>query len=183
MLVRSTALDWVLREFGSEEKILRFVNRRGIDVRQALLDVAVPVAYLRLHSLRAALDLRFDGLQFSQFVDRQTLVIDSLALVQTVKNHSQRHDLRSADLLQSIGDLQDAEHNVWQLCNGHDLVGVLSFALRSTIGTQRAQTVAIEELNRALRLAYAETDFVITEQYRMIREWEQRTNFQVLRSL
>src|SRR6267142_3183576 len=88
MLVRSPALDRVLREFGSEGKIQRFVAQAGAEIRHVLLTAATPLGYLRWHSLRSDLRLRFDGLLFPRFVDMARLTVDRAQLITTVKNHS-----------------------------------------------------------------------------------------------
>jgi hypothetical protein len=174
MLVRSPALDRVLREFGREGKIQRFVSQAGREIRHVLLAAATPLGYLRWHSLRSDLRLRFDGLLFSRFVDMATLTADRTTLIATVKNHSQRQELNSHALGLAIRGIEDPTHDPWQLCNGHDLVEVLSIGLRRAIGSQSAAAVRVEEIERALRLAYEAVDFAACALYRTIREWEQR---------
>jgi hypothetical protein len=181
MLICSPALDRVLREFGSEDKIQRLVTSAGRDIRHILLAAASPLGYLRWHSLRSNLRLRFEGLSFGRFIDMTTLTADRSTLIATVKNHSQRQELQSDDLELAIRELENPNHDRWQLCNGHDLVGVLSIGLRRAFGSQSAGAVGIEELERALRLSYEAVDFAASDLCRTIREWEQRnTRFQVL---
>jgi Protein of unknown function (DUF4435) len=181
MLVRSPAFDRVLREFGSEDKIQRFVSQARKDIRHVLLTAATPLGYLRWHSLRSDLRLRFDGLLFPQFVERVTLTADRAKLITTVKNHSQRQDLDNYALELAIRRLEDQTHNPWQLCNGHDLVEVFSIGLRRAIGSQSGSAVRVEEIERALRLAYEAVDFAASALYRAIREWEQRNHpFRIL---
>jgi Protein of unknown function (DUF4435) len=173
MLIRSPALDHLLREFGSEQKIEAFRLRTKRDIRFTLLRAATPLAYLRWYSLKLNLALRFEDLQLSQFIDRDTLDVDFPRMITAVKNHSQRQDLDSENLEEGVLALQDANHDVWQLCNGQDLLGVLSIGLRSALGSRRAVTVGIEELMRSLRLAFSEADFVASTQYHHIRAWEE----------
>jgi hypothetical protein len=171
----------VLREFGSEAKIQRFVTKAQRDIRQVLLTTAFLIGYLRWHSLRADLRLRFDGLAFSRFVDMTTLTADRSKLITAVKNHSQRLELDNNELELAISGLEDSKHDPWQLCNGHDLVGVLSIGLRRAIGSQSAAAVGVEDMERALRLAYEAADFAASPLYRAIRDWEQRIrSFHVL---
>jgi hypothetical protein len=56
-LLCSSALDVVLGEYGSADKI----NRFG-DARKAILEAAYPMGCMRLYSERAGLNLRFEGL-------------------------------------------------------------------------------------------------------------------------
>jgi Protein of unknown function (DUF4435) len=181
MLVRSPALDRVLREFGSEDKIQKLVTSAGSDIRHILSAAASPLGYLRWHSLRSNLRLRFEDLSFVRFINMTTLTADRPRLIATVKNHSQRQELQNDDLEFAIRELENSNHDRWQLCNGHDLVGVLSVGLRRALGSQSAGAVGIEELERALRLAYEAVDFAASDLCSAIWEWEQRnTRFQVL---
>lgn len=181
LLIRSPALDRVLREFGSDKKIANFVTKGGMDIRHVLLTAASRIGCLRWHSLRVNLRLRFDGLQFSRFVDEGTLSVDTMRLIAAVKNLSQRPSLDNNELASVIGGIEAAKHDPWQLCNGHDLVSVLSIALRKTIGSQSATAVAVEMLERALRLAFEAVDFAATELHAAIHQWEQaNTPFRVL---
>ncbi len=182
MLVRSPAFDKVLREFGSEDKIGKLITRTGTDIRSVLLAAASPLGYLRWYSQRSALQLRFEELQFAGFIDTRTLTVNRSALITTVKNNSQRHDLDADELGLAIRKMEDLKPDPWHLCNGHDLVSVVSFGLRRAIGSRASRVVATEELERALRLAYEAVDFVASEIFQAIQEWEKRNSpFRVLR--
>jgi Protein of unknown function (DUF4435) len=62
MLIKSPALEKVLRELGSEEKITNF----GKDVRKTLIDIGKTIGYLRWVSLKHSLSLKFEDLTFSK---------------------------------------------------------------------------------------------------------------------
>jgi len=179
MLVLSPALDKVLTEFGSEVKVQRFSE--GTDVRSALMDLAMPVGFLRWLSERDGLSLRFEGLGFNQFLDRATLQMDMRRLIVAVKNHSQRHDLRDDDLLAGIEALARLSTNVAHVCCGHDVVEVLSIGLRRVLGTAGGTEVQAATVERALRLAYERAYFGTTPLHQRIRHWENRNpGFRVL---
>jgi len=151
MLLNSPALDKVIAEFGSEDKIANF----GRDIRTVLLADGIWIGYLRWVSLIDGLNLTFDGIKFSSFIDEKTLRIDQLKFIQEVKNKSQLHTLRSEDLQQRLTRQKRSEHNPWQICCGHDLVEILSLALRKAIGTAKPSDVEPNSLECNLRLAYA----------------------------
>ena len=96
LLIKSRALERVLVELGSSEKI---ANRHPLD---ELIDAAVPIGCLRLHSRRSELTLKFDGMRYARFVDRDSLQTDVRELVREVKNRSQRSDLAYNDTVQEI---------------------------------------------------------------------------------
>ncbi|WP_265274377.1 DUF4435 domain-containing protein [Nostoc sp. KVJ3] len=69
MLINSPAFNKVLAEFGSEKKIAQFTQ----DVRLVLIKNAMSVGYLLWISKCDGLNLTFEGITFSKFINEQTL--------------------------------------------------------------------------------------------------------------
>lgn len=168
MLLNSPALDQVIAEFGSDEKVAGF----GKDIRAVLLEGGTPIGYLRWASQLDGLNLTFNGIGFGKFINEQTLEIDQLKLITEVKNKSQALTLDSKILQQRLLEQQSGGHDHWQVCCGHDLVEILSFGLRKTIGSAKAADVEPSALERSLRLAYEAAYFWKTQIYLSIRSWE-----------
>jgi Protein of unknown function (DUF4435) len=167
MLLNTPALDKVVAEFGSAEKVAGF----GKDIRTVLLEAGMQIGYLRWFSQVDKLNLTFSSIKFSKFIDEQTLKIDLTKLVEEVKNKSQKPNLQSSDLQQRIIK-QSSIHDPWQVCCGHDLVEILSLGLRKAIGSNNPSDVEPSCLERSLRLAYEATYFCKTQLYLSIRSWE-----------
>lgn len=168
MLLNSSALEKVIAEFGSEEKISKFSR----DIRIALVEAGISIGYLRWISQTDELNLTFNGIKFSKFIDDKNLQIDELKLIQEVKNQSKAFGLKSEDLQQRLTNQKSDSYDPWQVCCGHDLVEILSLGLRKAIGTAKASDVEPNSLERSLRLAYEETYFYQTQIYLSIRSWE-----------
>ncbi len=168
MLLDSPALDKVITEFGSQEKIAKF-NR---DVRTALLEAGMWVGYLLWVSQCDGLNLTFDGIKFSNFVDDRTLQIDELKLIREVKNKSQALSLKDEELQQRLTNKRSNSHDRWQVCCGHHLVEILSLGLRKAIGSNKAADVEPHSLEQNLRLAYEEVYFQKTRLYLDMITWE-----------
>lgn len=180
MLVRSDALDKVLVELGSDEKIATL----GVPVRDLLIEAARPIGALRLHSMRTGLNLTFDGLRINQCIDSNTMRPNTDAIVQSVKNKSMRPDIANEGLVRAVDDVLSAGFDDWQLCCGTDLVGVLSVGLRRAIGTNQASAVRAEELRRMLRLGISDAAFADSGMAIGLREWETRNgDFRILRQV
>jgi hypothetical protein len=174
MLIDSSALDKVIAEFGSEEKIAKL----QLDGRTSLVEAGRSIGYLRWISQCDGLNLTFSDLRFSKFIDDKTLQMNELDLIQEVKNKSQAFSLKTEYLQQRIADEKNKGFNPWQVCCGHDLVEILAFGLRRTIGTMN---VDVDSLERSLRLAYEEVYFRKTQLWINIRQWESNHQpFQVL---
>lgn len=182
LILQSPAFEKVLAEFGSENKLAAFSSSQSDDIRSTLLKVGSHLGYLRWHSLRQKLNLKFESLTFSKFVDSSTLAIDAAKLVKTVKDHSSAHHLNETEIQEQVRQLQDNNHDLWLVCCGHDLVEILSIGLRKTLGSNDAKQVEPEILGRALRLAYEFAHFCVTKVYAAVQGWEQLNQpFQVFR--
>jgi hypothetical protein len=168
MIIKSPAFDKVVAEFGSEEKISQFDR----DIRQAILESGIVVGNLLWISRRDELNLTFEGISFTKFIDEQTLQANELSLIRHVKNKSQAHALKDEDLQQRLEHEQKKQHDPWQVCCGHHLVEILSVGLRKTIGTNQGKEVEPSSLERSLRLAYESIYFPATQLYAEICAWE-----------
>lgn len=168
MLINSPALDKVIAEFGSEEKITRF----GQDIRAVILENGVIIGYLRWISKIDGLNLTFNGITFSSFINEKIMKIDQSKFIQEVINKSQAHSLNNKDLQQRINSQKDENHDPCQVNCGHDLVEILSLGFRRAIGSYQPSDIKPDILERSLRLAYEEVYFCETELYLSIRSWE-----------
>ena len=177
MIIRSNALDIVLHEFASAEKLSRFQDRHGFSVREWLLETARPLGYLRWNSLRRGLNLWFRGLRFSNFVDPRTLKLHPAKLLTEVRNRSMNWAISDQELTQH-GWPQNHNDDPWQLCCGHDMVDLLTLALKRAIGSE--QNLATEQVASSLRLAFNHQDFAQTELRAAIQQWKTKTGFTVL---
>ncbi|WP_044205588.1 DUF4435 domain-containing protein [Coleofasciculus chthonoplastes] len=168
MLIKSLALDKLLSERGSEYKI----NKFGQDIRLTLLERGTRIGYLRWVSWKANISLKFEGLSFSKFIDKSTLVIDTGQLIKTVKDNSRKSGLKEQDIQKSIETLEKTAPDSWQLCCGHDIICILSIGLSKVWGSWNTNEVKPDTLERELRLAYEDSYFHSTQLYQLIQQWE-----------
>jgi 5S rRNA maturation endonuclease (ribonuclease M5) len=168
MLIKSAAFDKLLKERGSEEKIKAFTE----DIRETLLKLGQEIGKLRLLSLRNKLDLKFEGLKFGKFIDKEKLSINIDELISSIKNHSQKLSLDEQQIKQDLSVISDENHDPWQLCCGHDFISILAIALWKVLGTWNANDVKKEDLERELRLAYELSYFYQTQIYQLMVNWQ-----------
>ncbi|HYW20974.1 MAG TPA: DUF4435 domain-containing protein [Nodularia sp. (in: cyanobacteria)] len=179
MLIQSAALEKVVSEFGSEEKIAQ-LNR---DIREVLISVGVLLGYLRWISQSDGLNLTFEGITFSKFIDEKNWQLNEIKMIQEIKNKSRTFNLKDGDIQQRLNSKKSNNHDPWQVCCGHDLVEILSLGLRKAIGTNNAAEVEPNRLERNLRLAYEAVYFCQTQLYSEIRLWETKNQpFKVLQN-
>lgn len=180
MLVESPALDVVLTELGSQEKITAFVETHG-DLRSVLTTGARELGVLLLAALpnnkesnALFLGLCFTDLSFREFVDKTSLAVNRTALVRCVKNRSQRQDLDEELALQALSTHHAnlESEDCWQLCRGHDLVAILHCGLCTILGSQHRCQLTKERLESDLRIAYTVDSFRQTKLYMQLVAWE-----------
>ena len=172
LLIRSPALDGVLAELGSKKKIEAF----GKDVREVLVATAVWIGCLRLHSHRTSLNLKLQGLKYAKCIDTKSLEIDIHALVQEVKNRSQRPDLPCQDIVEELRSTHRSLVNPWLICYGKDMVEILALVLRKTLGSNKTKDVESVVIRRYLRLAFHRSDLEESELGRDLHSWAARNS-------
>ncbi len=160
MMINSPALEKVIVELGSMDKISKFEETYKKDIRSLLVECTMPIGYLRWVSLRENLFLKFEGLRFERFIDKEKLTIDTIDLIRIVQSRtsdnrgSYKPPLKDDELHAKIQQLSSDSHDPWHVCCGHDVVTVLSFGLRKAIGSNNSKGVESDQIEMCLRLAY-----------------------------
>ena len=172
MMVTSRAFPKLLGEFATADRVAALEIRTGCDLATLLAKRAGTIGYLRWFSLRQNLGLVFEGMSFGRFVRPDDLATDFVELFREVKNRSQKPQMGEAFLRSGIDSLRDASHDPWQVACGHDILAILSYALRFVIAAHDHVRVSQDSLERALRLAYESEHFRQTRLYAAIRNWE-----------
>ncbi|MYH15300.1 MAG: DUF4435 domain-containing protein [Gammaproteobacteria bacterium] len=178
MLIQSTALDNVLLEFGSSGKLAKLQD----DVRDLLIQAAIPIGCFRSLSLDMGLSLTFEGIRYPKFINLQSLELDRHALVHEVKRRSQQANSECGPVLAAIMSAEAGVISAWSICCGDDIVSILGLGLRKLFGSKRAGEVSYDTLVRSLRLAYSESEFRGTRICQTLLDWANRNQkFVVLR--
>jgi Protein of unknown function (DUF4435) len=183
MILQSPALDRILEVYASEDKLKGF----GRDVRATLLEAGMSIGYFLWVSISEDLNLIFDNIDFSKFIDKETLAIDENKMIKVITDKSQQPGLNNAATQQKITAKRNSKHDPWQVCRGHDLVEILSIGLRKAIGSNKAIDVEAcsderkNTLENQLILAYGAAYFFKTQLYQEILAWESNNYpFQIL---
>jgi hypothetical protein len=170
MILRSQATDRVIREYGSDDRVAAFASDITT-ISQILAENCVPLGCFRLISKRDGHGLYFDKISFDDFVIAKSLKIDIPAMVKAVVNRSHRHKLEKP-LLEQVRQEIGVGHDPWQVSCGHDIVEMLSLALRKNFSAHDVRDVSREVLERSLRIAFNVADLKASTLYRDISEWE-----------
>lgn len=173
MILKSPALEKVINEFGSPDKLTGTKNEIGNIIRRKMLKCSKPIGHLRWVSLKKNLELKFEGLTFSRFIDKDELTIDIRDLIRTVKDNSQKHKIDENEIKREIDEIQGKKINPWLICCGHDMVWVLSIGLTKLWGSKNTREVNPDILEKDLRLGYDFRFFRKTKLYESICKWEE----------
>ena len=174
MIIRTKAFGAVLRELSSSTKVQHFATGTGHGVRHELMQRALILGHFRHLSLTDDLRLRFEGLRFERFIDRNTLDVDVKTLVVNVLalTCDPVHKTKSlhSQLLEKV---RAAEEDPYQICCGHDFLAILGIALRRALGSKSREAACPEGLAGCLRLAYDSEDFRSTDLYASAESWSE----------
>ena len=165
MMLRSSALERILAEYGSEDKIAALSQ----EVRTLLLKAGILMGHLRWISQQDGLNLTFEGIKFSKFLDEKSLILDEIKLIKTVQDKSQDWSLE----FDRFAKQRCLDCDPWQVCCGHDLVEILAIGLQRVFGTVKKEP---EDLEKALRLTHRPQDFLETQLWQNLKEWEIQKN-------
>ena len=172
MMLKSQSFYDILHEYADEDRLAAFEDKYG-DVRQAILEGAYPVGLLMYVSDKSALGLSFKDLDFETFIDRKSLKCDWRKMVDEVlrRSHSPRHVSPKA-IIQLMAS--EPEHDVWEVCRGHDLMDVMAIGLKYSFGGNNSRNMTDSQLSGGFRLAYDRDDLESTELYENTSDWCKR---------
>ena len=183
MMLKSSAFGYFLDQHRSKEKMEGLLRKAGKeDIREILLETALPIGYSLWLSLRENLGCDFDKLSFDNFINKNTLRLKRTdffnAFTGSIQNNNRytkkirQPMLSEEEFFSRVEQLSDSAHDPWHVCRGHDLIQILSLGLHKAIGTRQSPTVTPEELETKLRLAFAYSHFRETQHYLDIRKWQ-----------
>ena len=167
LLCRSPALERVLAEYGDADKIARFEQGHGMDVRTALLDRGLAFGRLRWAARRFEPSLGLGNIKPRRFVDERTWLVDDEQLLHMASSSAQV----DAQVLQR--EVTQLPHtDPWHIVQGHDLIEILRIGLRGVLGSLQAST-GVGAIARLLRQAMDMQDLQSTGLWEDMRRWEQ----------
>lgn len=181
MIFQSSALEHILWEYGDQEKIRDFEKKQGMDVREALIAACYPIGLLMYISLKNNCELNFRNMDYQDFIEPSTLILDIDRFVTHVYSHSRFGKEKKKTLLRSLRQELNKGHDPWQVCRGHDMVDVLIMGFQHSFGSYNSRSLNHGALQGSLRLAYHREHFQKTRLYRGLDRWGQDRSLNVWR--
>jgi hypothetical protein len=190
MIIQSPAFEQVIESYYVRDKYKKFLKKRQDHLRNIILQVAKPIALLKWVNQIDNYGLLFKpqketdkSLKYTEFIDKNHLTFkNDEELIKTVKNYT-INKIRPHKLTVSIPEIlnkirekeNEGQHDLWQLCNGHDLTNIIAIALLKVIGSHNARAVGYTEIERSLILAYDSSYFKATNLFIAIINWEKQS--------
>jgi hypothetical protein len=163
LLCCSAAFDSLLAEFGDPEKISRFVEKEGVDIRSALLDRALIFGHVRWAALRSGIAIPERAISVSRFVDSNTWTVDGDQLIGVVASDNEYELRKSIERLPNVFP--------WRTVRGHDVLAILRIGFRNVLGNLKS-SVGVRDIARVLRSGIDAAELQATELWMDIRKWE-----------
>lgn len=165
-------LEKLVRQHVDPEKLRRSEQAWGETLRARLFAHAIGMGRLRWFKQRERLDALVFRKGDRRFEGYKDCAGDDWApslrrVVNAVIRFSQAQPLMSRDLPAEIAALPEAAAD--QVCNGHDLLGLLHAWLRHEV---KAIEISVDELGERLLLACERTWLEQTRMWRAILDWE-----------
>jgi hypothetical protein len=177
LLLRSRAFEKVLAEHGDSQKIKKFKQGENKELREALLKRCEIFGQLRWLSCKYDWKFSFDRLPPNNFVnkdwevDKIKLLDNTIQLLENTLTKGQ---------LQNLIDSLPQDIDLWQVCQGHDLLYVFAIAFQKVLGRKAVGSDSIASL---LRQSIEFTEFLVTELATKVKNWEcDNQPYQILRA-
>jgi hypothetical protein len=184
----SPALEKVCRElFPSSE--VKSLSENLPSIRQRIINVAANMALIRLVNHKYNLRICFyadnensEVINWEPAVNIQKFTVDFNRLLCIVcrGDYSQMNSIRPY-ANQCNQECLDKKYNLYQLCNGHDVIFVTVLFLRCNGKRKECGSLSTKGLEKMLRLAYDADYFRETNLYKNLLTWQNTLGMKILK--
>jgi hypothetical protein len=184
MIFKSDAFETVLLHYADPEKLkaLRAQNNND-EIRDIFLNLAKPLGYLKWANKQGNLCFVFkplapegNPLNISDFIAPNSLIFSGYEkMISSVINYSRNKIETKTTKEQAIKwtkNIIDNMHDLYQLCNGHDVINIVCISLRRKLSNLNSNALKPEQLEKELIFAYDTRYFEQTALYQQIKKWE-----------
>lgn len=179
MTIKSDVWDLVINQYKDKDKLDSFEKSKG-NIKDFLLKLSKEVANVRFLNHIEKLDLIFktvdkkgnyNFINYSDFIDKNTLAFDKKVMLQTIENKSQKLNFFSnnPNHTNKLVEITNENHDLYDFCNGHDFMNILALSFEKAIGNKK---ISGKELENFFCGSYRSSDFQKTQLYLSLTNWE-----------
>lgn len=169
MLFYSNSFQKFLVVCANEDKL-----KACSDPRKPILNAASYLGALRVISLVNQYSPCFEGFECKDFVSRNSLTVDCKQLVGRVTQRTRSKGVQVTATNEEL-ELQIQtfiqEHDIYLLCNGHDVLDILGIALSKLYASSSANQYTAEVLFNYLLMGYSAEEFQESQLYKKLISW------------
>lgn len=171
MLFNSVSLEKFLAIYADQNKL-----NAGEKPRNRILNAASCLGALRVVSLVNRYNLRFDGFECKDFIDRNTLLPDSKKLIKKITQRTISNGT-SVSVTEEVLESQASDlmqvYYPHDLCNGHDVLDILGIAMTKCFSSLPATQYNSDTIFGCLLMGYSDNEFHETQLYNKLTMWIQ----------
>ncbi|AIZ56569.1 hypothetical protein Mpt1_c06840 [Candidatus Methanoplasma termitum] len=176
MMMSSGALDDLLAEYSEPEQIEKFEEKYG-SIREVIARSSYPIGLLMFISMTEGIGLYFKDMDYSYFINKKTLAIDIMKMINSVFAQSVNKSIGKKDLADKIFEREELLDDPWIAVRGHDAVAILTIGLQNAFGSYNCLGIKDGQVSGALRLAFGLDYFEDTDLYKDTVKWSARNGF------
>ncbi len=130
------------------------------------------LGYFRWYNEIEELEFKFRGLKVNELFNKRAFSIDEKMLIQRVIEHSPNAKIKNVEtIFDSVQQLYDDNHDLLQVCNGHDFMKVMAHFCSSSHKGINEKDMAIH-----FRITYNKEMFQKTQLFKDTTDWANQNN-------
>ena len=172
MIISTEAFENFLSEFTDKRKLEKFEKNKSKSLREILIEVCIALGYVRWSSLRNNWKLKFKDLDYTLFIDINSIFLRYNNFILELMKNSPRNPIPPSKIINEAKILKSHSNDPWMICCGHDLTETLKLALKNIFGYNIAKLTR-KKLEAMLRLSYEFRFFQKTKLYQDLNKWVQ----------
>ncbi|NRD24532.1 DUF4435 domain-containing protein [Winogradskyella litoriviva] len=191
MIMKTKALDDVVRVFCSQSRVQAFEKEKGISIKNKIFDLGKEIGYLKLANKTFDLGLVFkpknpegNHLKYKNFICDKTLdFLGTDKMITTTNNYSvnKSSKIESIQVIsERLTETKETEYILEQLVNGHDLSQILYILMKKVLKSRNRMLQDHNSIEDSLTLAYDLNDFKETYLYEDIQNWSEQREIEIL---
>ena len=150
----------------------KIVSKDHNSTFEKLLNSIRFLGYFRWYNEIENLEFNFRGLGLNDLFDKKTFTIDDKVLIQTVINRSRDAKIKDVEqIFDAVKGLYDSQHDLCQVCNGHDFMKVMAILCSS-----RQKGISDKDMASQFRVAYNQNMFQKTQLFKDTSGWAVENN-------
>jgi len=188
--INSPTFETILSNYYQENKLEKLFNNNFSELKDYYFDISKNIGYLKWLNKIDNFGLTFkpanpDGktIDYNVFISASDLkykgddkLVDAIL---NFCNGKVKVEIKKEQILERLNTFKK-EVDLNQLCNGHDMMNIISISLRQHISNLNSKAIPADQLEKEFSLAYESRYFMETNLYKKIKKIEEEKKFTIL---